>query len=98
MKKIYKVYANCVIKAKPVTEIRYEEALALIDEAVTDGLNNGDISIDEEDFDAAYDEFIERAYDFFRENGYFDCGDFRIVYSEEEPSRPNGCGHSVNDI
>lgn len=97
--KIYKVYAKCVRTTKSVTEISYEEAMELIDEAITDGLNNEDISIDEEeDFDAVFNKLYERAEKFLEENGYFDCGDFRIVYSEEEPSRPNGCGHSVNDM
>lgn len=98
MNKIYKVYAKCVRTSKPVTEISYEEAMALIDEAVVDKIANDENNIDIEDFEAAYIELSERAEKFFKENEYFDCGDYRIVFSEEEPSRPNGCGHSVNDI
>ena len=97
--KIYKVYAKCVRVAEGIKEITLDEAKELIQETVSEMLNNGDldINLENEDDDNELSEklgnLLDKAEEFFEKNGFFECGDFIIEYSEEYPTRGNcyGC-------
>lgn len=97
---IYKVYAKCVRVAKGIKEITLDEAKELIEETVSEMLNNGDLNInaenedDDNEFSEKFWKLLDKAEEFFNENGFFECGDFIIERSEEYPSRSNGYGWS----
>lgn len=96
-KKIYKVYAQCVLRprGKAITEITEFEAQNLISDAVIDMINNEDIVIDAEDDDefcSMLDEITTNAMEYFEENEFFMCGDFIVIVSEDFPTRSGSYG------
>ena len=104
--KIYKVWAQCCRrpKGKGIEEVNEETARNLINEAVDDMFNNGDIDFNEEEWEKAQEEGIEyweytaKYYDEalkqFENDGVFGCGDFLIMKSYEMPDRPNIADYS----
>ena len=96
--KIYKVYAQCVIRprGKAIIQITEAEARALIFEAVDDMLNMGgyfdfDYETDEE-FEEAYNKLNDSAIAYFEENEFFMCGDFIITIEHDDDSFPTRAG------
>lgn len=93
--KYYKVYAKNVNvpKGKAITEVTQSQAESLVCDAVDDMIDCGIIEIDDSG------KYIEYIYDIaiakFIKNGQFDCGDYRIVISEEAPNRPNICSYTL---
>ena len=98
MKKIYKVYAQCVIRprGKAIVEITEQEARDLISEAIDEMLNMGgyfDIDCETDDeLCVAYDAISGKAIEFFEEHEYFECGDFIVIASEDYPTRSGSYG------
>ena len=95
--KIYKVYAQCVLKpkGKAVTEITEFEAQNLIMDAVIDMVNMDYFTIEgetDEEFCSELDALSCDAVEFFEENGYFECGDFIVITSEDYPVRSGSYG------
>lgn len=92
--RIYKVYAQCCRAVKGITEITLEDAHELIAETVYSMVDMGDIEIEGEgdDFVSYYENIVDKAIKFFEENGFFECGDFIVKYSDEEPTRSGSYG------
>ena len=92
---IYKIYANCATVPNPIKEIDTNEANDLIRNAVNEMLDNGVIEFPAGTDDEQINEHIEmlavKAVNFFEENGYYDCGDFKVEKTDN-PTRPNSCG------
>ena len=97
--KFYKVYAQCVRATKAIQEITLTDAENLIVDAVYAMVDMGDIII-EDDYedcpDMFYDFLVDMAIKFFNYNGYFECGDFAVMKSDNEPSRDNKYGYTVD--
>lgn len=99
--KTYKIYAQCVINARPIQEIDEEEAKNLICKAVDEMIDNRDIQIDniDEDDDDRLNEEIEKLYDraikYYEEIGAFWCGDF-AVEKTDDPVRGNMYGYDTS--
>ena len=96
-KKIYKVYAQCVVRprGKAITEITESEAHSLIMYAVNDMVDEGTINIETEDsdeFGRMLDEISSNAIEFFEENDFFECGDFIVLVSDDYPERRGSYG------
>lgn len=91
---IYKIYAKCCTNPEPIKEIDKEEAHDLIKEDIEIKIFNGDINIEGEDDETVNkqcNDIKDKAIEFFEENGYFECGDFEVVITDN-PERPNICG------
>lgn len=94
--KIWKVYAQCVLKVNPITEI-YSIDKAL-DDLLNHALENGAIELDDEDEeknDMIISDFVDRKREEFEKYGILECGDYEIVRSDEMPTRPNICGYDI---
>ena len=92
---IYKIYAKCCRIAKPITRIDMKEAERLIQECIYEMINNEMLDIkdgSEEEINDQYVELKDKAVNFFRENGYFECGDFSVEMTDD-PERSNICGY-----
>lgn len=92
--KIYKICAKNCTAPEPIKEIDMEDAENLIKDYVNDCIFNGDIDIPGDDDEEVNDQCRDRedkAISFFKENGYFDCGDFKVEITNN-PERPNMCG------
>lgn len=114
MIKYYKVYAQCVNRRNPITELDEKSALDII----RDEVNNEDYGykvewkweyedpdddtsdITQECMEEFYDFVEKRLLELFDQYGYIDCGDFRIVKVEdgEEVRRPNACSPSMASL
>ena len=98
--KIWKVYANCAKSANPVKEISEEEAKELIFDAVGYLIGNSEISVeviddeDDDEYNAKVDELKAKALEDFEKTGIFECGDFAVISSEEQPERGDVYGWS----
>lgn len=71
-----------------------KEAENLIQETIYEMINNEMITIkdgSEEEINDQYSTLYDKAVEFFKENGYFECGDF-VVRITEEPERANMYG------
>ena len=91
---IYKIYAKCCRIAKPITRIDMKEAERLIQECIYEMINNEMLDIkdgSEEEINDQYSALHDKAVNFFKENGYFECGDFTVTITEE-PERANMYG------
>lgn len=94
--KIYKIYAECVRTTKAIQEITMEEAKKIVVSAVDDMINNGIYGIsaeDDEEVNAEYEEYYNRAIKYFEQNERFECGDFCVEITDE-PVRSNICGYT----
>ena len=92
---IYKIYAKCCTSSKPIKKIDMKEAEELIQEAIYDMVNNGGIEIkdgSDEEIDEKYCELFDKATRFFKENKYFNCGDFSVEITDK-PVRSNIYGY-----
>lgn len=106
MKKCYQVYANCVRTTRPVRELNWSGALNLArDTLFEDWIDaNRDVFCDvseervEDAICVVQSAFDNRVYEAFKAEETINCGDFCIIFSEEEPSRPNKCGFDGNLI
>lgn len=98
--RFYKVYSQCVIrpKGKAVIEINSAGVYDAIDDLFRFHLDNGDIELDESNWDEVYWHVTSRYLDLLNESRYLDCGDYRIVISEDLPSRQGSCGFSRVDF
>ena len=102
MKKCYQVYAKCVNNPRPVRELNWWSALDLArdtllgvyfsayERKIFDGVPEEN---EEDAICAVVDAFADRVRVAFEEEETINCGDFCIIFSEEEPTRPNKCGY-----
>jgi len=104
---IYKVYAQCVVRAKSVIVINekdvneciLDEANSFFDYSNLDFLpHNEDDEIEDSVFNKCYEIVADMLTDIWNKNKRLECGDFMIVEADEAPSRPNMCGSSHADI
>ena len=99
--KLFKVYAQCCVSAKPISEVYNIDEY--IDMVFDDAINNGYIDIDEEkeaDYDAIVSDAYEKIRNYFDQNGFLECGDFKIVKAADiwEVRRENAGGWSTGFI
>ena len=104
---IYKVYANCVRRAKAITEITEEDVKEYIAQEMNEFFDHNDLDFLPHNEDDEFEDFIweqcnEAVYnlidDLWNKNRVLECGDFMIVEADEAPSRPNICGNTYSDI
>lgn len=104
---IYKVYANCVRRAKAITKITEEDVKEYISQETNEFFDHNDLDFlprDEDGYieDSVMNKCHEAVYDLIDElwnkNKLLECGDFEIVEADETPSRPDMCGSSSRDI
>ena len=104
---IYKVYAQCAVRAKSISEIREEDVKEYISLETDLFFDHNDLDFlprneDDEIEDSIINKSEEVVYDLVDElwnkNKLLECGDFMIVEADEAPSRPNNCGDSYSDI
>ena len=101
--KYYKVYAQCVRKARPIKEI-YEQDVydAINDYVVADAIENHCVgnSLDEQIMDKEISDFYDKAVAYFEKHGIINCGDFCIIKADDitEISRSNMCGYDTGII
>lgn len=93
---IYKIYAKCCTRprGKAIIRIDIKEAENLIQESIYEMINNEMLKIkdgSEEEINDQYSALYDKAVNFFKENGYFECGDFAVTITEE-PERANMYG------
>lgn len=92
---IYKIYAKCATVPNPIKEIDAGEVRDLIQDAVNDMINNEAIEIQDgtdEQINQQIEHLVDKSMNFFEENGYFECGDFKVEKTDN-PTRPNSCGY-----
>lgn len=102
--KTYKVYAQNVRSLNPIVEIDgtqiseeiYKCADDYFDFCNTEYLedDNGDIS--EDKFNAAWQAVASLLTKHFEKSRTLECGDYMIITTDEQPTRPNMCGMDIN--
>lgn len=104
---IYKVYANCVTRAKAISKITEkdvneyicQEADLFFDHNDLDFLpRNEDDEIEDPIFNKCYEVVWDLIDELWNKNRVLECGAFMIVEADETPSRPNNCSDSYSDI
>ena len=104
---IYKVYAQCAVRAKSIFEISEEDVKNYISQETDLFFDHNNLDFlprneDDEIEDSIWNKCYEAVYDLIDElwnkNRILECGDFMIVEADEAPSRPNNCSDSYADI